>query len=251
MTSGVSSEFGRFSGGVINAVTKRGGNAFSGSFRVDYTNPAWRDENPLERCEAPGQNPATCVPSRAMVLSGRPLFRIDEKLLRDETWPAAFGRAGYLTFLSGKWHNGEDPDTPEYRAAFSEAFKAMPEPDSITVDPHKLEDALKANPDAKLVAFVHAETSTGAQVWTEVYERKGGRSLAGVLGVLFGAVLSSKLATSAAAVAPTISVRDLGNLLMGPHAAAVLIVGVILTVTLIGAVIIASTDRADTGKDES
>lgn len=31
------------------------------------------------------------------------------------------------------------------------------------VDPDKLEDALKANPDARLVAFVHAETSTGAQ----------------------------------------------------------------------------------------
>lgn len=31
------------------------------------------------------------------------------------------------------------------------------------VDPSKLEEALKANPDAKLVAFVHAETSTGAQ----------------------------------------------------------------------------------------
>ena len=31
------------------------------------------------------------------------------------------------------------------------------------VDPHKLEEALKAHPDAKVVAFVHAETSTGAQ----------------------------------------------------------------------------------------
>lgn len=31
------------------------------------------------------------------------------------------------------------------------------------VDPNKLEAALKANPDAKVVAFVHAETSTGAQ----------------------------------------------------------------------------------------
>jgi len=31
------------------------------------------------------------------------------------------------------------------------------------VDPQKLEDALKANPDAGVVAFVHAETSTGAQ----------------------------------------------------------------------------------------
>ncbi|MDT8453193.1 MAG: alanine--glyoxylate aminotransferase family protein [Gammaproteobacteria bacterium] len=31
------------------------------------------------------------------------------------------------------------------------------------VDSEKLEDALKANPDTKIVAFVHAETSTGAQ----------------------------------------------------------------------------------------
>jgi alanine-glyoxylate transaminase/serine-glyoxylate transaminase/serine-pyruvate transaminase len=31
------------------------------------------------------------------------------------------------------------------------------------VDPNKVEAALKANPDAKVVAFVHAETSTGAQ----------------------------------------------------------------------------------------
>lgn len=31
------------------------------------------------------------------------------------------------------------------------------------VDPEKLEDALKGNPDAKVVAFVHAETSTGVQ----------------------------------------------------------------------------------------
>ena len=31
------------------------------------------------------------------------------------------------------------------------------------VDPHKVEDAFKANPDAKVLAFVHAETSTGAR----------------------------------------------------------------------------------------
>ena len=31
------------------------------------------------------------------------------------------------------------------------------------VDPNKVEDALRANPEAKIVAFVHAETSTGAR----------------------------------------------------------------------------------------
>ncbi len=54
-----------------------------------------------------GLNGATCVPSRAMLLSGRNLFHIDEKLMRDSTWPEAFGQAGYTTFVSGKWHNGD------------------------------------------------------------------------------------------------------------------------------------------------
>ena len=48
ITSGISAEYGRFSGGVINAITKSGGNMFSGSFRTDLTNPSWRDENPFE-----------------------------------------------------------------------------------------------------------------------------------------------------------------------------------------------------------
>jgi len=54
-----------------------------------------------------GFNGATCVPSRAMLLSGQNLFHIDETLMRNETWPEAFGRAGYTTFISGKWHNGD------------------------------------------------------------------------------------------------------------------------------------------------
>ncbi|MCA1560250.1 MAG: TonB-dependent receptor, partial [Acidobacteria bacterium] len=48
LTSGVPAEYGRFSGGVVNAVTKRGGDSFSGSFRVNLTNPSWTDETPLE-----------------------------------------------------------------------------------------------------------------------------------------------------------------------------------------------------------
>jgi arylsulfatase A-like enzyme len=54
-----------------------------------------------------GFHGATCVPSRAMLLAGQSLFRVDEKLLRDETWTEAFARAGYATFVTGKWHNGE------------------------------------------------------------------------------------------------------------------------------------------------
>ncbi len=49
LTSGISAEYGRFSGGVINAITKSGGNQFTGSFRADYSKPEWRDETPYEK----------------------------------------------------------------------------------------------------------------------------------------------------------------------------------------------------------
>jgi arylsulfatase A-like enzyme len=66
-----------------------------------------------------GMQGATCVPSRAMLLTGQSLFHIDEKLMRDETWPAAFGRAGYETFLSGKWHNGAPSIAKSFQRARS------------------------------------------------------------------------------------------------------------------------------------
>lgn len=49
LTSGISSEYGRFSGGVVNAVTKRGGNEFSGSYRAQLNNPKWASLNPFEK----------------------------------------------------------------------------------------------------------------------------------------------------------------------------------------------------------
>src|SRR3954447_19294859 len=48
LTSGISAEYGRFSGGVINAITKSGGNVFSGSYRLNLTNPTWVAETPFE-----------------------------------------------------------------------------------------------------------------------------------------------------------------------------------------------------------
>jgi hypothetical protein len=49
LSSGISAEYGRFSGGVVNVVTKRGGNDFHGSFRTNLSNPAWSDETPFEK----------------------------------------------------------------------------------------------------------------------------------------------------------------------------------------------------------
>jgi outer membrane receptor for ferrienterochelin and colicin len=46
-TGAVSAEFGRFSGGVVQAITKSGGNDFSGSFRTTFRNDDWRSTLPL------------------------------------------------------------------------------------------------------------------------------------------------------------------------------------------------------------
>jgi hypothetical protein len=48
LTSGVSAEYGRFGGGVVNAITKSGGNTYSGSVRVTFSNDAWSTETPFE-----------------------------------------------------------------------------------------------------------------------------------------------------------------------------------------------------------
>jgi arylsulfatase A-like enzyme len=59
--------------------------------------------------------PAVCVPSRAMLLSGRTLFRAPANLKGVPTWPEAFRAAGYDDYGIGKWHN-----TPaSYARAFS------------------------------------------------------------------------------------------------------------------------------------
>ena len=98
-----------------------------------------------------GMNAATCVPSRAMLLSGRTLFRIDEKLMRDETWPAAFGRAGYTTFASGKWHNGAPSIPRSFQIARGMFTGGMGDPSKA-----KLSDLVDGKLSAPQLAPKHA-----------------------------------------------------------------------------------------------
>jgi arylsulfatase A-like enzyme len=74
-----------------------------------------------------------CSPTRAMLLTARHPIRVGTapevggELDPGETTIAeGFKANGYRTGVFGKWHNGEDPDTPEFQAAFKEAFKSMP-----------------------------------------------------------------------------------------------------------------------------
>jgi len=54
-------------------------------------------------------NGAVCVPSRAMLMTGRPWAQIDAPQLKGELLlPEYLGQQGYTTFATGKWHNGPE-----------------------------------------------------------------------------------------------------------------------------------------------
>ena len=78
-TSGISAEYGRFTGGVVNAVTKSGGNTFSGSFRTSFANDDWRTVSPFDEPKV-----SDTVPTYEATLGG--------PILRDRTWFFGAGR---------------------------------------------------------------------------------------------------------------------------------------------------------------
>lgn len=69
-------------------------------------------------CIMGGNQGAVCVPSRAMLLTGRTLFRCEQKgAIQSEhiTLPQHLKDNGYVTFIAGKWHN----DKPSLARSFS------------------------------------------------------------------------------------------------------------------------------------
>jgi hypothetical protein len=83
LTGGISAEYGRFSGGVINVITKSGGNTFSGSFRENFSNPKWIDETPRQDT-ANIKNPDLLGKSSEATFGG--------PIMRDTLWFFTSGR---------------------------------------------------------------------------------------------------------------------------------------------------------------
>jgi hypothetical protein len=79
-TGAISAEYGRFGGGVVNMITKSGGNTFSGSFRTTFNNDGWRSLTPYPT----DQTVDKITPVYEGTLGG--------PILRDKLWFFSAGR---------------------------------------------------------------------------------------------------------------------------------------------------------------
>jgi len=73
LTSGISAEYGRFDGGVVNVVTKSGSNEISGALRYTFTNPSWAASTPL-------------VADAESKLNKNPEFTMGGPIIKDRLW---------------------------------------------------------------------------------------------------------------------------------------------------------------------
>jgi hypothetical protein len=79
-TGAISAEYGRFGGGVVNMITKSGGNTFSGSFRTTFDNDAWRSLTPYPT----DQTVDSITPTYEMTAGG--------PFVKDKLWYFGAGR---------------------------------------------------------------------------------------------------------------------------------------------------------------
>jgi hypothetical protein len=94
MTGGVSAEYGRFTGGVINAITKSGGNEFAGTLRTDFSKGKWNSFTPFERTvhENAVKNAPTTPGIRSDTLNKIYQGTLGGPILRDRLWFFVAGR---------------------------------------------------------------------------------------------------------------------------------------------------------------
>ena len=93
---------------------------------------------------------AVCVPSRAMLLTGRTLFHVKDDLAGQATWPEAFARAGYATCLAGKWHNSSKSALRAFQEGKAIFFGGMGDPFNLPLEDISLQHTLVKLPKSEV-----------------------------------------------------------------------------------------------------
>ncbi len=92
LTNGVSAEWGRFTGGVINAITKRGSNEYAGSLRATMTNQNWNAVLPNISASA-GVNATDYRSSVVNKVNTTYTLTVGGPILKDTLWFFFAGRS--------------------------------------------------------------------------------------------------------------------------------------------------------------
>jgi outer membrane receptor for ferrienterochelin and colicin len=97
LTANISAEYGRFSGGVVNAITKSGGNVFNGSFRTTFTNDKWTDNDPYNSGSGGTGVSPTISDTRVDKVNETYEETLGGPIFRDRLWFFFAGRQATLT----------------------------------------------------------------------------------------------------------------------------------------------------------
>ena len=98
-TAGISAEYGRFSGGVVNVITKSGGNLFSGSFSDSLPNDKWRALHAVRTEDDRGRSRAR---GHASGQDGADLRVHDRRTDREEIGCGSSAPGGFRSQKSGR-----------------------------------------------------------------------------------------------------------------------------------------------------
>jgi hypothetical protein len=183
LTGAVSAEYGRFSGGVVNLITKSGGNSFNGTFRDTLTNANWIAKTPIETADHPDKT----IGIYEGTLGGY--------VMKDRLWFFAAGRKA-----SGAPAVGFDPTG----SSVSSNTGVSPLTFQNTVDEQRVEAKLTAQvlPQHSIIlSYLDIDKTESNNYFAPIYDQESiveSRSLPNRLeSVSYNGVLSSNLLVEA------------------------------------------------------
>jgi hypothetical protein len=171
LTSGISAEYGRFSGGVVNAITKSGGNKFTGSFRVNFSNPTWSAITPFEEQHAT---------TRTSVMNETYEFTLGGPVVLDKLWFFGAGRFAKQTTSNSFPATGIKYDTPSDNKRGEVKITATP------IANHTFQGNFTTNPTTETVPAIGGyEIDPATLVTRNTPNNVFGANWRGVLGAKF------------------------------------------------------------------